>query len=277
MIGSTLTPTKIVVLYYWQKFNKINGTLFYCYEYFRQLQQDKLISHEIDFIIIDIPDEDIKIMDKVLNEKYFNYKEDIFTTPLYYSRIKLFQQLKEVSKILFLDVSSYSKCNELINIKKNKIHLFVDNDNQTKIHSDVNTYGSYKNYQTYKNECYLKLGFQFMIPSLIINHGDEIFVSCPDNTLLPEKFKTGYLLKQSTKNIENLFNLISEIIYVHVGLDTNNRIIPEAYWHFKILNVFDLRKDIVDSIQLRYKDIQQNGLKNYSLTKDDLIIKTLLS
>ena len=89
------------------------------------------------------------------------------------------------------------------------------------------------------------------------------------------QIRNPIIIKKSHSGQGNMFENIDGVHYVHTQRDTNNRIIPEAFFYGKTVTIEDLHPEI-DSIKLRYEDILANGLKNYTLTEDDIIIQAMI-
>ena len=266
------------VIYTWQKHKKINGTLFYCFEYFLQLS---ILKEDVIFYIIDIPDKDKEYIIKLFKDKY---KEEFhkFINITQISRTKL--GLLNLSDILVLDIKTYSKISPFIKASS-KINLFYNEDaslNAVKIRDNTTTFGTY-NYQCYQKKCILKIGLSFQKEYNTINKG--VFISCPEFSMINEKTNSILLKKnivykkELNKFHEGLFNNINEIIYVHIGLDKNNRIIPESFYHNKKCTVIKQTDtiDIIDSVDIRYQDCLDGNINKYILNKNDKIIKEMMN
>jgi hypothetical protein len=124
---------------------------------------------------------------------------------------------------------------------------------------------------------YLKLNFSIF--KNIEKRGNGVFISGPcvsGRDYTQEYSDKEVITKKHDRGIGNLFELIDTVHYVHTGLDTNNRIIPEAFFYGKDVIIEDDAPNIVDSVTLRYSDITTNGLDNYTLTNNDEMIKACL-
>jgi hypothetical protein len=264
----------IGVIYKFQKNNKINGTLFYCFEYFAYLNKYK----NTNFYIIGINQNDLNSIITIFKDKYKNINailnriKSIKITALYALNLK---------KSLILDIKTFYSTKEFLT---NEIYCFSDeahgkfrfNNNRV-----VKYYGSYQ-YQDFDENCYLKLNFDIFKD--IYEDGSDVFVSSPDPKLIKrnltsykERFKgKNIILKKQLSGNGDLFQKISTLLYVHTGLDTNNRIIPEAYFYQKEV-LIEENTDIVDSTTLRNEDIKNNGLNRYTLSENDKMIIEMLS
>jgi hypothetical protein len=268
---------KIGVIYYWQPHNKINGSLFYAYEYFVELKQ---LNKDTDFIIVGkVSDSDYRLINKAFSLKY---KEDIYPKfhPIFLDSILKLSGLK-LERTLFVDMKSYNKCHFLVD--KDNCHLYCNN----KDHIDPGVsqpkyiYGYY-HYQFFNIMVPLKLKFDIFkdIPydSLIEKH-NTWFISSPNINLneISDHIPNDYDFKQPNKYL-NIFEEYNKILYIHNGiLDTNNRLIPEAFFYDKILKVKFIKEEYkMDSIAERYFNIAKRGLLPYTLDQYDIIIRNIL-
>ena len=63
---------EINIVYKFQPYNKVNGTLFYCFEYMLQLLE---LNKDVSFYIFNIQDDQDKwLVEKCFKEKYLNDK-----------------------------------------------------------------------------------------------------------------------------------------------------------------------------------------------------------
>jgi len=271
----------IVTIYFWQKYNKINGSLFYAYEYAAMLNK---ISNNNQFIIAysNISEDDIILIDNAFKNKY----KDVMNYNLI-NRIKLYSFINKnkIERLLYLDVYSYFETKKLTGIKNKNVFIYVNNDYPNKEYLKCNTYGYY-DYQTFKNKVPLKLGTCFF-KNIKSTNEDFIFLSGlfygRDNLYkYPDIYREicskydNLLIKEHGKIYDDLFSKINQIIYLHTTLDTNNRILIEsAFYNIKI-KCYHLI-DIQDSIQDRYNNIQDGNLDKYLLTEDDILIQNILN
>ncbi len=240
-----------MIVYKWQKHNKLNGTLFYCNEYAYFLKTT--------LYIVGINDEDLLLVKRIFNEKY---KELPPIIPV--SIVELYQL--KLSKTILLDIKSFYGLKEFLG--SGEIHVFSNESHEMDRSKSVTYYGSYP-YQNYDVFNYLKLNFDMF--KEVTGNGKSTFVSGP---YIPNNCKDD-LYKKHDDGVGNIFEYINKLVYVHTSIDTNNRIIPEAFYHGVDIEIDDKVPDIVDSITLRYNDIKNNGLSNYTLTKDDAIVKAV--
>jgi hypothetical protein len=141
-------------------------------------------------------------------------------------------------------------------------------------------FGSYP-YQKYDEYCILKINFDIFLKTT--NNNSGVFVSSRDQEYIKDriqeyqtKFNKPIILKKNQDGTGNLFTFVDHIHYVHNLLDTNNRIIPEAFFHNKIITIENAGFDGADSVLTRYEDIKKNGLDNYTLSIDDSMIRAMI-
>ncbi len=258
------------VIYTFIDANKINGSLFYCYEYFLIL--DELSNSK--FIITDIyKEEDKKLIQEAINDKYKEeYQKDIIFIN---KKTDIYKETKEYMKCLILDINTYMNVYQLLAPKKENQYVFIDEYyKKFNIPNLYNSYGSYYYQEPYGKFYYLKLGFKYHKEC---SCGEKTFISSRDTEYIKKYEKDNILLKSEHSILKNLFNKINKIVYIHLKLDTNNRIIPEAFYHNKEVEIINELKDIKDSTELRYFDILKNGLDNYTLTENDELIKEIIN
>lgn len=259
---------KYGVVYKFKSDNKINGTLFYCFEYFKFLK--KFV--DVKFYIVDVTKNDLELTLKIFEEKYNTSFEDIIPvkiTELY--KVKL-------DRTVVLDIMTFYDCKEFltgeIHCYSNESHSMFRYKNSRK----VTYYGSY-DYQNYDVFSFIKLNFEIFKK---FNSSPGVFVSSPDHKHIKnnlEKYKQQFqkpiILKNHHSGKGNIFEMIDAVHYIHTSQDRDNRIIPEAFFYNKKVTIEDLYP-ILDSVQLRYQDCLLNGLTNYTLTENDEIIKACL-
>jgi hypothetical protein len=234
---------------------------------------------KIDFIIVAIKEKDLNLIKKIFKEKYdpvfWPLINEISSRPI----TSIFKE--NYDKTLILDVKTFYKTKEFLT---NQVYCF-SNESHKKFRYDnsrkVTYFGSY-DYQNFDEFCLLKLNFDAFSNYESLSH--KIFISSPDQQLIKDnipEYRSRFpgkeiILKKSSIGKGNIFEEIDTILYVHTGLDTNNRIIPEAhYYEIKVL-IDDLAKDVTDSVTMRNNDIIRNGIIKYKITKDDIMISRML-
>ena len=260
---------KYGVVYRFKPQHKINGSLFYCFEYFKFLRQ----YIDIKFYLVDIAPKDLQLIFRLFEDKYNASLDGIIPISL----INLYKE--KLDRTLVLDIRTFRDCKEFltgeVHCFSNETHdMFRYKNNRTVVY-----YGSYP-YQQFDTYCILKLNFEIFKP--LEREGYGVFVSGLDMDFIHnnlEKWKNMFnrpiIMKKSYEGIGNLFDKIDAIHYVHTRQDTNNRIIPEAFFYNKKITVEEFC-NVEDSIKYRYEDIQQNGLSNYSITESDVMVQACL-
>lgn len=262
------------VLYKFQENNKINGTLFYCFEYFAYLEKHSLIN----FYIIGVNQKDLVAIKKIFSEKY-DINEALMSKII---PIKVTDIYKlNLSKTLILDIKTFYGSKEFLT---NQVHCFSNESHpmfRYKNEREVIYYGSY-DYQDYDIRCILKLNFGIFKKSGFKKKAG-VFISSPEHQLIKEKkhiYEKLYsgkriLLKDSSVARGDLFSLINTVHYVHTGLDTNNRIIPEGLFYEKEVAIEEMC-EVVDSTSIRLSDIKLNGLGKYWVDGDDVMVRGII-
>jgi hypothetical protein len=262
---------KCGVLYKFNTGNKLNGSLFYCFEYFKFLSKHT----DVKFYIADISDADLDLVINILSQKYNTTFDNIVSV----KTINLYNL--KLDKTLVLDIRTFYACKEFLT---GDVHCFSNEAHSMfryKNSRTVNYYGSY-DYQNFDTFCYLKLNFEIFKSFDTCTPG--VFVSTVLNSKYLEdhlskyeqRFQRPVYLKKHFNGFGNLFEMIDAVHYVHTCLDTNNRIIPEAFYYNKSVTIEEPLYAKLDSIMLRYNDIKDNGLENYTLSLDDEMIKAML-
>lgn len=257
------------VVYKFKLGNKINGSLFYCFEYFKFLRNFV----DAKFYIVGIEAADLTLITDILSSKYNTTVDNIVpVTP-----VELYKT--DLDKTLVLDIDTFTYCREFLT---NQVHCFSNVGHpmlRYKNDRTVTYYGSY-DYQNYDIFCYLKLNFSIFRE--LSGNGNGVFVSALDQTYIQNhvakyeaQFQRPIILKKNYKGVGNLFDMIDAVHYVHTSQDTNNRIIPEAFYYGKDVTIDEVYQEL-DSIRLRYNDITANGLGNYTLTDSDVMIQAML-
>ena len=281
--------TKTIILTYnWQEHNKINGSLFYCFEHFLFY---KKYGYDCILTIVGISVEDIKIVEAAYIDKYQEkYAGQIQDGIRYYQSVAKWAQKNDEYHIhVILDI--YTLIKVQIFIQKNQKFIYVNNDysdNLTKCPifacKNINNanwfwYYDYQYLPDFKNriKTTLKLGFEFQKKCEIRNESNlKTFVSTVFDRpkILSTEDKDLYLLKVPYEIIPDLFNKIHSVLIIHECLDTNNRIIAEAFYHNKKVTV-DNYYTKYDSVAHRY-DLGLNGqLDQITLNTDCLMFQKI--
>ena len=258
------------VVYKFKPRKRVNGTLFYCFEYFAMLRQYA----DAKFYIVGISDDDLAFVRQLFAEKYDASIDGIVpikTTDLY--KLKL-------THTIVLDIHTFVHCKEFFT---NTVHCYSNDSHASfryKNDRRVIYYGSYA-YQSYDVFSYLKLNFGIFRP--LSGTGSSVYVSSSNPEIVARKqdvwdkmYDQPLIFKQMGTGVGNIFDSVDTLHYVHTTLDKNNRMIPEAFFYGKRVVIEHLTYDKLDSVQLRYDDIVANGLSNYTLTENDAIIQACL-
>lgn len=260
----------INVVYRFKTHNKINGSLFYCYEYYRYLHSS---GADVRFIIVDIPDDDLVVVKRLFKEKYTNTEvHTIITT----SRIGLYSF--KADKSLVLDIHTLETCKEFLT---GNVHCFANVEHDFFRYKDGRTVTYYGEFPYQPCDITARLKFFFVIHRRFFDHGNAVFVSSlefkdSDYNYLRRVFPDREIIvKRHHSGIGNIFEYCSTVFYLHTLRDTNNRIIPEAAWHEAEIIVED-RSLIPDSVLSRYNEIEKHGVTGFTLTDYDPIIKVCL-
>lgn len=260
-----------VVLYHSNKHKKINGTLFYAFEYYCLIKES---IPDLKYILFNATNDDLKEIKRILLNKYnvpSSYIEDITNKEKYVDILKL-----NIKNLLILDVHTYERIKDFtLNIDNVKIY---SNDSHDFLNLKDNHifYGWYK-YQIFNKKTRLKIYKE--IHKTYEKKGNKVYLSSPNS-------KYGFITKElglnqddiitklPNKTDDDLFEKINKIIYYYAQSDTNNRIIVEAYIHnieVELHNVF-----AYDSVQERYDTIKAGNVSELFLTNDDILIKDFI-
>ena len=264
--------SKIKIIYKWQPFNKINGTLFYSFEYLIQLL---LLDKEIEFCIYNITDiNDIKMIIASFKDKYDGLDNVLNFIKYYPSGLQL-AKLKDDCKIMFFDVYTFNDIGLFYkdNIKTLYINNNYANTSKQLIKQPNTQYFGYYDYQIVDenfNKSILKVGCKFQKR---FSKGNNIFI----NENVKESnipYERNHIYKQHDKIHKNLFDNIYKIIYIHNKIDTNNRIIVEGLYHQKEVMIIDITP-LNDSVKHRFELGKQN-IDQLILNEKDLMIQYII-
>jgi hypothetical protein len=269
---------EIGIFYNWQPHNKINGSLFYAYEYARLLQDLSIQTQtKIHFFITSLKPLTQKDKDLIFTAFDLKY-EGVDNSFIKFSSITgSYFTSGFLTKALFLDVKSYNTISKFLpGIEK---HLYCNHSDNMEV--DIfypgNLYYWYEEYQTgkYKTKLKLYFGIHKVYPETENEAWFVSSVSAEDQ--IGEYLPEVYVFKKH-KIMLNIYKDFQKIMYIHNGnRDTNNRLIPEAIYFGKELKIKwtqEVYKN--DSVFERYIDITENGINDYILDESDLIIQKLL-
>ncbi len=250
----------------------MNGTLFYCFEYFLFLKQ----YININFILINTSDEDLEMFISIFKEKYnFNHKylDDIIVCNKRTDLIKM-----KIQNLMALDINTYKIVKNFtlgiksVRVYSNEPHNFVSEKPNHKF------YGFY-DYQPFDTKERLKL---YGSIHKVFDSGDKTFLSALNDDYIEILRKLNidksevYVKAMNTHN-NKLFELTNKMIYWHSGnRDTNNRFIVESYIHNIPLTVH-LNGYTNDSVQERFNLVSAGRGNEFMLDIDDLLIQDFLN
>lgn len=267
--------TKHAVIYHSNEHKKINGTLFYCFEYYAFL---KTHIPDIRYVICNASSVDIEWFKRIFKEKYTvndNVINDIVCVDKRTDIVKL-----KLSNVLLLDINTYQKVKPFLGAAKS-IRIYSN-----ELHDCLNTranhvfYGFYETYQRFNKKTRLK--FYVDIHRTYTVRGEKVFVTSlnSDNDYILGVLnltREQAFVKNVNAHNANLFENINRMIYWHGPVtDTNNRAVVESYIHSIPLEVH-LNGWYSDSIYERTEELKQNGLTDFTLTPYDILIQDFVN
>jgi hypothetical protein len=245
---------------------QINGTLFYAFEYYCFLNKFT----DIKFVIF--KNEDNEYLKSIFFDKY--------TDPFLIDKIIFINSYKDLVNLkiknsLMLDLNTYKKLSPFL--KNSKMRVYSNKIDDFK-NDNASFYGFY-DYQHFHKKTRLK--FFVDIHKIFDKKEDKIFVSFLTgdfkqilNSLKLNENDTLY--KTLSEHNYNLFKRINKIIYFHTGyMDVNNRIVVESFIHKTPLEVH-YNGHYNDSVFERTEELNKNGLKEFILDENDILIKDFL-
>ena len=282
---------EINIVYKFQPYNKVNGTLFYCFEYMLQLLE---LNKDVNFYIFNIQDDQDKwLVEKCFKEKYLNdyhiYLQRVFFLKHTINLAKIAKNKKSV--FVSFDIKTYNDYSKFTPTHKKFAYI---NSNKTedcywsnKIEYSQNTtfFGFYY-YQIPDQAILNNLKLEFIFEKLqlglkyhkVFKCSSEhlIFVSAPlmDN-ISKSYFSYPYITKRTYYCYDNIFKQVDKVIYIHNSFDTNNRIIPESFYQEKKVELIN-EHDINDSIMHRHELCVNGEINQLILNPDNLMIKNII-
>lgn len=261
---------KYGVIYKFKTHKKLNGTLFYCYEYCQFLRNWV----DAKLYLVGISPDDLRLVETLFAQKYNHPINNIVPV----ERVTDVYKLK-LDKTVILDVDTFYGFKEFLT---NDIFCYSNDTHPMFRYANdrrVTYFGSY-DYQPRDVFSYLKLGM-----SMFKTCGSQrgVFISSMNSDYIAKNmnswrrsFDCPIILKKPQDGVGNLFDYIDSVHYVHTSRDKNNRIIPEAFFHNKQVTIERPYPLDTDSVQLRFDDITSNGLANYMLDETDQLITSCL-
>lgn len=218
-------------------------------------------------------DEDLSMYKSIFQEKYDVPDMDgIINLTKYTDFLRL-----DINNLMVLDVNSYKKVKDFSGrIKSIRVY---SNDTHNFLNTKPNhTFYGWYDYQVYNIKERLKLYRE--IHRVFDVKGNKSFVSSShhNNRIVINKLGVSYddiCLKEFNIHNVNLFENINHIIYWHIGKDTNNRIVVEAYIH-GIPITLHLNGYESDSVKERYDLIQRGCADELFLSDDSIIINDFI-
>lgn len=261
---------KYGIIYKFRPHKKVNGTLFYCYEYCQFLRNYV----DATLYIVGINRQDLDDIIAIFSKKYAAPIANIVPVETVTSVYNL-----KLNRTVILDVATFYDIKEFLT---DEVFCYSNDTHAMYRYRDgrsVTYFGSY-DYQPHDVYSTLKLNFHIHAHC---THKPGVFVSSPDMAYIHthvddyrQRFGKPIITKAPNVGIGDVFNHIDTVLYVHTGLDKNNRIIPEAFFHNKQLVIDQPWSVPTDSVLLRYQDIKQHGLRKYTLTNDDELMQLCL-
>ena len=258
-----------VLLYKQNEFKRINGTLFYSFEYFIFLK--RYLTDLKFFIITNSLIDDIK---NILTERY-TFDVSILQDVLTISKLKYYEN--NVENLMMLDVDTYDNIKDFLGKTKNVFVYSHRSHKHLNEKTNVCFYGWY-DYQNFNKKTRLK----FLTDSYKThNAGDKVFLTHlngnVENIIQELKLdRSNLLFKKPNEHNEGMFSKIGKIIYYHTGCqDTNNRTVVESFI-YNIPIQIEFRGYTNDSVYERFNELQRNGLRDFELDETDIMIKDFL-
>jgi len=255
------------ILYNFINHKKINGTLFYCFEYYCFLRDNGI---ELNYIIVDISDKDLAYVKEIFKDKYtFNheYLNDIIPIR---KRTQL-HKLK-IKNLITLDTRSIEMNKPFVS--NSNIFPYSASGDTSTIKLDFYGWYSFQKPWKYKTRVKLYKEMHKTFPRV----DNKIFFSSYSARYINLQSQIGYkfedvIEKDSDVAVDNLFSKISKVVYYGTMIDTNNRLVVEAYIHgidFELYNPYE------DSVKERNELIKSGRGDELFLTMDDLLIQDFI-
>lgn len=255
-----------VICFHCNDHKKINGTLFYCYEYFCFIK--KYIPN-LKLLFINSNEEDIIMYKSIFENKYKILYDDIFYIKSPLNLIKL-----KIDNMLILDVFTYKKIKDFTN-KIKIIRIYSDTNHDFLNNNKNHIFYGYYNYQKFNIKTRLKLYKE--LHKTFEKNGNKIFLTGPNidyeqTVKILNLNPDNLLIKQNNNHYSDLFEQVNKIIYFHNGnLDTNNRIIVESFIHNIDIDII-FNNNFTDSVFERYN----SNKEDLYLDESDILIKDFL-
>jgi hypothetical protein len=254
-----------VIIYNALNNKQINGTLFYAFEYYCFLNKFT------DVKLIIFNQEDPDFVKNTFRDKY-NIEESSIQDIIFIDKHTDIFKMK-IKNAMILDLRTYSKLKPFL--KNSKLRVYSNKTEKFEDH-DTTFYGFYS-YQNFSKKTRLK--FYTDIHKTFDEHGENTFLSFlagNGKQISNELRLSNAIIKSLNEHNDNLFKKINKIIYYHTGaLDVNNRIVVESFIHKIPLKVY-FNGHFNDSIFERTYELERNGLKEFVLDSNDILIEDFL-
>jgi hypothetical protein len=269
-----------VIIYFQTELkNNLPGSFFDSLEYFLFAQQ---YNKELEYyIFIDKKSIKQKILD-VIKYRYIpiNINWDKFHI-VHYNYYKREFILKKIKKLFFFDMISLKFLKYMIpNVEKIYYITELTYPESFKLHYKRTIYCSEMPF------CYadkkIKLKFFFDIYKNFNEIKNNILVSYPNGDLEEVKDIIGNIKKPILEKNNNFFPDIhkhfNEYLYIKspYWFDTHPRLFHECYFYGKKYHYINTLR-IKDGSWYRYYDLQENGLKDRIMNKDDWLIQEMIN
>jgi len=261
------------VIYYCKSHKKINGSLFYAFEYYAFIKQ---YVPDLTLVLLNCDDEDLQMYKYIFSEKYYtgDLLDDILISVKYLDFLKY-----NIENALSVDVHTYEKITDLLG-RTNHMRVYSDEPHMLLDKKGNHTFYGWYKYQNFNIKA--RLLFFKELHRTYPEKGDKIFVTSlnSDNNFILKQLglkKNEAFVKHLNKHNENLFESINRIVYWHGATrDTNNRPVVEAYIHDVPLEIY-YNGWFNDSIYERALTLAENGLDEFLMTPEDPFIKDFIN
>lgn len=265
---------KNVVLYHANAHKKINGTLFYCFEYYAFVKQ---FVPNVEYLLLNTTKEELAWYKSIFAEKYHADAQLLAGVRNVLKRTGLVAE--QVQHAVILDIHSYDRLKPFLGHAQT-IRVY-SNDTHTHLNKNVkHTFYGFYPYQPHDYTTRLK--FYVELHKTFDTNGNKTFVTslnCDSTYILSQlnMSSDNACTKEPNQHNANLFSTVNRVIYWHgVDRDTNNRAVVESYIHNLPLEVY-LNGWYNDSIYERTEELKRTGLTNFTLTADDALVRDFVN
>jgi hypothetical protein len=258
--------------------SRVTGTFFDAFEYYLEILN---LNPNIYLTIINGTRKGVKDLINLYNERY-NIENSSWTKNIL--SISKYDLLKiKYDKVLVFGFDTVYHTKGILQAKEIYVVCGKHSNNPkyrySKDNYNVTYYGEMPFHKKDKN---YKMKFLFNRFKHLKEVHHNIYIYSPrnrnysfvKNLNLPKK---SVIIRDENKCIGNVFELFDTYVYYHANkwFDPTPRMLIEAYWYGKeIIYVNDY--DIRDGSWYRYKDLQENGLKNRNLDSSDELVRLMV-